>query len=150
MNGYITTDDLKTLSINDKVDLLIIKAMKGTVMNIVEKNDIKITYDKIKKLMESVEMKMNKYTQKNNQLLFNCSEDVGLYLYNVKNGEICEIGNNNNSSNNKGMNISISKFVNNNININKLTENKNYNFAFKYNLNFNKNNIIQIILYIII
>ena len=146
--GYITTDDLKALSINDKVDLLIIKATKGTVMNIVDKNDIKITYDKVKKLMESGEMKTNdvllNILKKNNQLLFNCPEDVGLNLYNVKNGEICEIGTNinNNTSNNKGKNISISKFVNNNININKLIENKNYNFASNYNLNFNKDNII--------
>ena len=144
--GYITTDDLKTLSINDKVDLLIIKATKGTVMNIVDKNDIKITYDKVKKLMESGEMKMNdvllNILKKNNQLLFNCPEDVGLNIYNVKNGEICEIGTNNNNSNNKGKNISISKFVNNNININKLIENKNNNFAFNYNLNFNKDNIM--------
>ena len=144
--GYITMDDLKTLSINDKVDLLIIKATKGTVMNIVDKNEIKITYDKVKKLMESGEMTMNdallNILKKNNQLLFNCPEDVGLNLYNVKNGEICEIGTNNNSSNNKRKNISFSQIVNNNININKLIENKNYNFTFNNNLNFNKDNII--------
>ena len=146
--SYITTDDLKALSINDKVDLLIIKATKGTVMNIVDKNDIKITYDKVKKLMENGEMKTNdvllNILKKNNQLLFNCPEDVGLNLYNVKNGEIFEIGNNTNNNifNNKEKNISISNFVNNNININKLIENKNFNFAFNYNLNFNKDNII--------
>ena len=87
--GYITKDDLKTLSINDKVDLLIIKATKGTVMNIVDKNDIKITYEKVKKLMENGEMKTNEVLlnilKKNNQLLFTCPENEGLSLYNVKN-----------------------------------------------------------------
>ena len=70
--GYITLDDLKSLSINDKVDLLVIKATKGTVMNIVDKNDIKITYDKIKKLMEMGEMEVNEVLlnklKKNNQI----------------------------------------------------------------------------------
>ena len=53
-------------------------------------------------------MKMNKVLfnilKENNQLLFNCPEDVGLNLYNLKNYEICEIGTNNNSfNNNEGM-----------------------------------------------
>ena len=147
--GYITKDDLKTLSINDKVDLLIIKATKGTVMNIVDKNDIKITYEKVKKLMENGEMKTNEVLlnilKKNNQLLFTCPENEGLSLYNVKNGEIQEIGtnmNNNINNNNNRKNISISKFINNNFNINNLIENKNINFAFNYNVNINKDNLI--------
>ena len=57
--GYITLDDLKSLSINNKVDLFVIKASKGTVMNIVDKNDITETYDKVKKLMENGETKNN-------------------------------------------------------------------------------------------
>ena len=145
--GYITKVDLKKISINDKVDFLIIKATKGTVMNIVDKNDIKITYEKVKKLMENGEMKMNdvllNILKKNNQLLFDCPENEGLRIYNVKNGEVQEIGTNmNNNSNNNKKNISISKFINNNFNINNLIENKNINVAFNYNLNINKDNLI--------
>ena len=145
--GYIIMDDLKSLSINNKVDLFIIKASKGTVMNILDKNDIKKAYDKVRNLMENGEMDVNELLlsilKKNNQLSFNCPENIGLTIYNVRNGEIQEIRNNvNNNINNHGKNISKSKIVNNNFNINNLIENKNYNISFNYNVNFNKNNII--------
>ncbi len=142
--GYITMDDLKKLSISDKVDLLVIKATKGTVMNIVDKNDIKITYDRVKKCMEVGEMKTNdvllNILKKNNQLFFNSPEAEGIKLYNIKSGELHEIGphSNNNNANNNGKNINISKFVNNNFNINKIIANKNYNIEFNYNVNINK------------
>ena len=147
--GYITTDDLKNFSIDEKVNLLIIKATKGTVMNIVDKKEIKIAYEKVKKLMESGKMKTNEVLlnilKKNNQLIFNCPEEIGLNLYNVKNGEIQEIGTNMNNNKNNGKNISVSKINNNNFNINNYIEdkNKNYNLPFNYNLNINKEEIIQ-------
>ena len=147
--GYITLDDLKSLSINNKVDLFVIKASKGTVMNIVDKNDITETYDKVKKLMEKWETKNNdillNVLKKNNQLFFNCPENEGLNLYSIKQGELYEIGTNTNNinSNNSGKNINVSKFVNNNFNINKLIENKNYNFEFNYNVNLSKDNYIS-------
>ena len=146
--GYITTDDLKKFSLDEKVDLLIIKATKGTVMNIVDKKEIKIAYEKVKKLMESGEMKTNdvllNILKKNNQLIFNCPEEIGLNLYNVKNGEIQEIGTNmNNNNKNTGKNISVSKIVsNNNFNINNYIENKNYNLAYNFNVNINKDDIM--------
>ena len=113
-------DDLKSLSINDKVDLLVIKATKGTVMNIVDKNDIKIAYDRDKKLMENGEMKTNdvllNILKKNNQLFFNCPEEAGLRLYNIKNGELNEVPTNmniaNSNNNNVYININI-KIINN-------------------------------------
>ena len=147
--GYITNDDLKKFSLDEKVDLLIIKATKGTVMNIVDKKEIKMAYEKVKKLMENGEMKTNEVLlnilKKNNQLIFNCPEEIGLSLYNVKNGEIQEIGTNMNNNKNTGKsNIFVSKIVNNNnFNINNYIENKNINLAFNYNLNINKDDIIQ-------
>ena len=147
--GYITNEDLKTLSINEKVDLLIIKATKGTVMNIVDKKDIKIAYEKVKKLMETGEMNKNEVLlnilKKNNQLIFNSPQEVGLNFYNVKNGEIKEIGTSVNNINNKNSasNISISKYVNNNFNFNNIIQNKSYNFALNYNVNINKDSPIQ-------
>ena len=144
--GYVTMDDFKSLSINNKVDLLLIKATKGTVMNVLDKNDIKIAYDKVKKLMENGQMNMNELLlnilKKNNQLSFNCPEDAGLSIYNIKNGEIQEIGTNENNNNNE-KNDPISKIVNNNFNISKFIENKNINLQVNYNVNFNKDNIIQ-------
>ena len=144
--GYITTDDLKELSINDKVDLLIIKATKGTVMNIVDKKEIKVAYEKVKNLMENKEMKANdillNVLKKSNQLLFNCPEEIGLSFYNVNKGEIQEIGTNINNNNNSGKNISVSKYVNNNYNIKNVIENNNYNVSFNYNLNFHKDNMV--------
>ena len=142
--GYITLDDLKSLSINDKVDLLVIKATKGTVMNIVDKNDIKIAYDRAKKLMENGEMKTNdvllNILKKNNQLFFNCPEEAGLRLYNIKNGELNEVPTNMNIANSNNNNVS--KIINNNFNISKVIENKNYNIEFNYNVNLNKDNFI--------
>ena len=38
--GYVAMDDLRKLSINNQKDLYVIKASKGTVMNILDKNDI--------------------------------------------------------------------------------------------------------------
>ena len=90
--GYITMDDLKKLSISDKVDLLVIKATKGTVMNIVDKKDIKITYERTKKCMEIGEIKTNdvllNILKKNNQLCFNSPESEGIKLYSIKGGEL--------------------------------------------------------------
>jgi hypothetical protein len=146
--GYVSMDDFKALSINSKVNLFIIKANKGTVMNILDKNDIKVTYNNIKNSMENGEMKPNELLlnilKKNNQLSFNCPENSHLNLYNIKDGEIQEMGSNeNNYINNNGNNIPIAKFVNNNFNINNLIENKNYNVAVNYNININKDSLVQ-------
>ena len=117
--GYITTDDLKKLSINEKVNLLMIKLTKGTAMDIIDKKEIKKIYKKINKLMENGEMEINDVLlnifKQNNQLIFNCPEEFGLKFYNVKNGEIKEIDTSiKNNNNNIGKNISISKIISNN------------------------------------
>lgn len=146
--GYVTLDDLKALSMNNKVNLFVIKANKGTVMNILDKNDIKEAYNNTKNSMENGEMKPNELLlnilKKNNQLSFNCPENSQINLYNIKNGEIIEMGSNtNNYTNNTGNNIPLAKFVNNNFNINNVIENKNYNVAVNYNININKDNLVQ-------
>ena len=146
--GYVTMDDFKELSINNKVNLFIIKANKGTVMNILDKNDIKAAYNNVKNSIENGEMKPNELLlnilKKNNQLSFNCPENSQLNLYNIKDGEIQEMGNNeNNYMINNESNIPIAKFVNNNFNINNLIENKNYNVAVNYNININKDSLVQ-------
>ena len=89
--GYTTLEDLRKLSINEKVDLFIIKATKGTVMNIVDKNDIKKAHDFAKNLIQSGEMECNELLlnilNKNNQLSFSCPENIGINIYEASNGE---------------------------------------------------------------
>ena len=128
--GYVSMDDLRKISINNKKDLYIIKASKGTVMNILDKNDIRIAYNNSKKAIEKGEEENNELLlsilKKKNQISFNCPENSRLFLYNIIKGEVQELDN---QTNNSGQNIYKPQFVNNNININN------------YNINFNRDNI---------
>lgn len=143
--GYVTKDDLKELSINDKLNLVLIKASKGTAMSILSKNDIKMANDKAKRMIENGEMNNNdsliNILKKSNQLSFNCPDNCGLTIYKVRNGEITEIRENtNNSDINNSKNISLTKFLNSNFNINKLDEKKNNNSEINYNANYDRDN----------
>ena len=143
--GYVTMDDLKDLTINDKLNLVLIKASKGTAMSILSKNDIKIANDKAKRMIENGEVNNNdsliNILKKSNQLSFNCPDNRGLTIYKIRNGEITEIKENtNNSGNNNDKNISLSKLLYNNFNINKLNENQNYNSEISYNANYDRDN----------
>ena len=142
--GYITIDDLKSISINDKVDFLVIKATKGTSMNIVDKNQSKDTYDKYKKMKENRKMEINdsmlNILKKNNQIIFDCPENSGLKIFSIKKGEIQKIGTNLNNNNNEGKTVYISKVYNNNYNFNSLIQN---NFSVNYNLNLGKEDLQQ-------
>ena len=152
--GYTTFEDLRQLSINEKVDLFIIKATKGTVMNIVDKNDIKKAHEFAKNLMESGEMDCNELLlnilSKNNQLSFSCPEDIGIKIYEASNGDIKEIKPNKRSNNNI-FNNKVPKLMNNinnnNINIYDDNNNNNKNSFFNQNQNtptfntYNKQNI---------
>ena len=114
--GYITLDDIRRLSINTKVDLIVIKAAKGTVMNVIDKNDIKQAYNSAKNLMENNEMKSNdsllNILNKSNQLIFTCPENLGINIYEINNGNINEIKtNNNNIFNNNENKIPGPKFL---------------------------------------
>ena len=144
--GYVTKNDLKELSINDNLNLVLIKASKGTTMSILNKNDIKLANDKAKRMIENGEMNNNdsliNILKKSNQLSFNCPDNSGLTIYKIRNGEITEIRENANNSgiyNNK--NISLTKLINNNFNINKLDESKNYNSEINYNANYDRDNL---------
>ena len=144
--GYVTKNDLKELSINDNLNLVLIKASKGTAMSILNKNDIKLANDKAKRMIENGEMNNNdsliNILKKSNQLSFNCPDNSGLTIYKIRNGEITEIRENVNNSgiyNNK--NISLTKLINNNFNINKLDESKNYNSEINYNANYDRDNL---------
>ena len=128
--GYVSMDDLRKISLNREKDLYIIKASKGTVMNILDKNDIKLAYNNAKKTIENEKDETNELLlnilKKKNQISFNCPENSKLFLYNIIKGEVQELDN---STNISEPNISRPKFVNNNININN------------YNININQDNI---------
>ena len=143
--GYITLDDIKSLSINKKVDLVVIKATKGTVMNVIDKNDIKQAYDSAKRLMENNEMKSNdsllNILNKSNQLILSCPENVGLNIYEINKGDIKEIQTkkNNEEINNKEQNIFNNKSLNNNLN--NLEKNNKFPYINQNQLSsFNKQN----------
>ena len=141
--GYITSDDIKKLSINSKVDIILIKATKGTVMNVIDKNDIQKAYDSAKNLMSKNEIKSNNsilnLLGKSNQLIFTCPDntETGINIYEINSGNIRKIKTNKNeiNSNNDEDNISITKFFDNNNNYNPKKQNQN-NFP-----TFNKQNL---------
>ena len=147
--GYITLDDIKNLSINKKVDLVVIKATKGTVMNVIDKKDIKQAYDSAKRLMENNEMKSNNsllnILNKSNQLILTCPEDVGLNIYEINNGDIKEIKTNNSSSesNDNEKNIFDNKYTKNNFENqdNNINNNKKPILNSNAFFSFNKQNI---------
>ena len=147
--GYITLDDIKKLSINKKVDLVVIKATKGTVMNVIDKKDIKQAYDSAKRLMENNEIKSNdsllNILNKSNQLILTCPEDVGLNIYEINNGDIKEIKTNKSSSesNDNEKNIFDNKYTKNNFENqdNNINNNKKPILNSNAFFSFNKQNI---------
>ena len=147
--GYITLDDIKNLSINKKVDLVVIKATKGTVMNVIDKKDIKQAYDSAKRLMENNEMKSNNsllnILNKSNQLILTCPEDVGLNIYEINNGDIKEIITNKSSSKSidNEKNIFDNKYTKNNFENqdNNINNNKKPILNSNAFFSFNKQNI---------
>ena len=144
--GYITLDDI---NINKKVDLVVIKATKGTVMNVIDKKDIKQAYDSAKRLMENNEMKSNNsllnILNKSNQLILTCPEDVGLNIYEINNGDIKEIKTNKSSSesNDNEKNIFDNKYTKNNFENqdNNINNNKKPILNSNAFFSFNKQNI---------
>ena len=145
--GYITLEDIRRMSINKKVDLMVIKATKGTIMNVIDKNDIKQAYESAKKLIENNEMKSNdsllNILNKNNQLILTCPEEVGLNIYEINKGDIKEIKANKstNEFNDNEQNIYNNKVGNNNLNVLGNNSYKNPIMNQKPNILFNKQNL---------
>lgn len=92
--SYVTFNDLCKLSKNEQLDLLTVKAPKGTVVNVIDKEDSKKAYIKIQKQME------NGKIQKNDRLLNNLRNEFHIFfespneqlkLFRITNGEFNEI-----------------------------------------------------------
>ena len=131
--GYISFDDISNLSKNDGLDFIIIKAAKGTVINVIDDEESKRAYSKIKTQMENGKIQKNEKilsTLENTHHIFFTSKDEKLKIYRVDKGEIKEtfknqqIGAENNNNTNKNNDELFNKNLiynnNNNSEINSL------------------------------
>lgn len=127
--GYITFNDISNLSKNEELDFIIIKATKGTVINVIDDEESKKAYSKIKMQMENGKIKKNEKllsTLENLHHIFFSSQDEKLRIYRVDKGEICEA-------------IKSQQISENNCDINKNTTDNSLNNNFISNENNNSN-----------
>ena len=164
--GYITFDDLINLSKSDKLNFVIIKATKGTVINIIDDEESKKAYLKIKKQMENGKIEQNYNilkTLENLHHIFFTTKEEKLRIFRVENETITEtikvsqncaknnnIINNNNlisnlNDNNSEQNILVN--IKNNINVKekesmgkKTIQDIKDNMKKSNSFNFDKNN----------
>ena len=131
--GYITFKDIKNLSNDDNLDFIIIKASKGTVINVIDDEESKKAYTKIKNQMESGKIQKNEKlltTLENLHHIFLYSKNEQLKIYKVQNGEINETI--------KDRQIGGENKINNSL----ISNNNSINFNEDKNLTNKKNNII--------
>ena len=136
--GYITFDDITELSLNEKVNFMIIKAPKGTSINVIDDEESKKAYNKIKTQMENGKIQKDEKllkTLENLHHIFFTSQDKELKIYKIDEGKINEQlneGNNNGDDNFFYQNFSGNQNNGNekNIGFNKLYNEKNSNIFF--------------------
>lgn len=140
--GYITFDDMTNLSKNDKLDFMIIKATKGTVINVIDDEESKKAYTKIETQMKNGKIQKNDkllLTLKNLHHIFFTTQDEKLRIYRVEKGELSETlkmrQNCAEKNNNKNIILNNSLISNN-------SNNNNNNYGEQKNLINIKNNII--------
>ena len=89
--GYITFTDLNDLSNNEKYDLLAIKAPKGTSIDIIDPNEAKKSYLKLKNEMDNGKIPKNENllsTLKKEHHIFLDSPNGQILVYRIINGEL--------------------------------------------------------------
>ena len=133
--GYITFNDMIKLSKSENLNFMIIKATKGTVINVIDDEESKKAYLKIKKQMENGKIEENYEllsTLENLHHIFFTTKDDKIRIFRIEKGEITEtLKNPKNCAENNNKNL-----INNN---NSLISNQNNNN--KYN---GQNNLINI------
>ena len=137
--GYITFNDIAELSKNEKVNFMLIKAPKGTLINVIDDEESKKAFNKIKTQMENGKIKKDEKllsTLENIHHIFFTSQDQELKIYKIDDGKIKQQLN---EENNNNSNISLEQTFQNNI----FSSNNNTNYAQKILDNQDKgNNII--------
>ena len=140
--GYITFEDMSDISIKEKLDILILKSTKGSVITVIDKDDSKKACISIKKQMDEGKMEKNEkllnYLRNEHHMFLESMDE--LKIYRVTNGTVNEIIKNHQQK------LKYSEdLINNNINNNSLISDSND--ASKININrggcFNLFNPVQ-------
>ena len=132
--GYITFNDITDLSLSEKVNFLLIKAPKGTLINVIDDEESKKAFNKIKIQMENGKIKKDEKllnTLGNIHHIFFTSHDQELKIYKIDDGKIKQQLNEENDSNSN--NSLYQNFQNNIIN-------NGNNINFEKNILANQNN----------
>ena len=146
--GYITFTELINLSKNENINLLIIKANKGTKVDIMDKKSTKKACEETFKQFQEgkIELKQKNYKKINlikneNHVFFDSREPHSIKVYRIYNGELNEIV----KDESKGTYFYIHKDISNNNNIiknenNNIIQNKELIKSFNNNNNDNVSN----------
>ena len=144
--SYVTFNDVAKLSKNDNLDFLIIKASKGTVINVIDEDEAKKAFSKIKTQMENGKIQKNEKllsTLENTHHIFFNTKNEKLKIYRVKNGEIIETFNNNRIGGQNNYKYSLFKNNNSLIYSEKILPNLKNNIIYKDNEFIEKNENIK-------
>ena len=111
--GYITHNDIVELSKNEKVQFMLIKAPKGTLINVIDDEESRKAYNKIKIQMENGKIQKDEKlllnTLENQHHIFFSSQDKELKIYKIENGKVIR------QSNEENINNIINQNIQNNI-----------------------------------
>ncbi|MCQ2816121.1 MAG: hypothetical protein MJ252_02535 [archaeon] len=89
--GFVTLDDLRKLSTTENLDLVVIKAPKGTFVDIIDPQEAKETYESVKDSMDKNVIPMDKAlldTLHKQHHLFLDSPSGKIMIYRITKGEI--------------------------------------------------------------
>ena len=123
--GYITFDDICDLSINEKVNFMLIKAPKGTQINVIDDEESKKAFNKIKTQMDNGKIKKDEKllnTLENIHHIFFTSQDQELKIFKIDNGKNNQQLNEENNDNNNIKPKAFQKNIKININNNSIND----------------------------
>ena len=128
--GYITFKDITDFSINENLNFMVIKAPKGTLINVIDDEEAKKAYTKIKIQMDNGKIQKNEKllsTLENLHHIFFNSQDEKLKIYKIENGEIKQQFDEENNDINDSLKINNNFFTNNSSEQKKILNNNLYN-----------------------
>ena len=137
--GYLTFKDILNFSKSDNLDFLIIKAAKGTVINVIDEEESKKAFNKIESQMKNGKIQKNEKLleslRNTHHIFFTSTKDEKLKIFRVQNGVLSETIKNKQKG---AENINNKNICNNNI----IYNNSGNNISFNEENNYIKNNII--------